>query len=109
MSWSDFTGLVAEPSPIGELPGDPLARLGVSAGEFGGSTGPVQFLGKAQYLNGAKAVVSHAVDDSNEQLPACLDVIDKYKIKATAFVTTGYKSAHAETLASSAPGHCQRP
>ena len=32
------------------------------------------------------------MDDSNEQLPACLDVIDKYKIKATAFVTTGYRS-----------------
>ncbi len=83
---------MAEPSPVGELPGDPLARLGINRDEFDNSPGPVEFLGKTQYLNGAKAVVSHTVDDSSEQLPACLDVMDRYGIKATAFVTTGYRS-----------------
>jgi len=92
LSWKDFAGLQAEPSPIGVIPGDPVSRLGVSKKEFGGPPGPVEFLGKTQYLNGARAVVSHTVDDSHELLPACLDVIDRHGIKATAFVTTGYRS-----------------
>ncbi len=92
LSWKDFTGLQAEPSPIGDVAGDPLGRLGVSAKEFGGPAGSVEFLGKTQYLNGAKAVVSHTVDDSHELMPPCLDVMDRHGIKATAFVTTGYRS-----------------
>ena len=92
LSWKDFTGLKAEPSLVGEVAGDPLGRLGVSAREFGGPAGAVEFLGKTQYLNGAKAVVSHTVDDSHELLPACLDVMDRHAIKATVFVTTGYRS-----------------
>jgi peptidoglycan/xylan/chitin deacetylase (PgdA/CDA1 family) len=92
LSWKDFTGLKAEPLPIGELAGEPLGQLGVSTNEFGVSTGPVEFLGQTQYLNGAKAVVSHTVDDSHELLPACLDVIDRHGIKTTAFVTTGYRT-----------------
>lgn len=92
LSWKDFTGLKAEPSPIGEIARDSVSQLGVSTKEFGGPPGPVEFLGKTKYLNGARAVVSHTVDDSNELLPACLDVIDRHGIKATAFVTTGYRS-----------------
>lgn len=74
------------------MPGDPVPRLGVSVKEFGGPAGPVEFVGKTQYLNGARAVVSHTVDDSHELMPACLDVMDRYGIKATIFVTTGYRS-----------------
>jgi peptidoglycan/xylan/chitin deacetylase (PgdA/CDA1 family) len=83
---------MAEPSPVGEVPGDPLTRLQVSRDEFDDSAGRVEFLGKSQYLNGARAVVAHTVDDSSEYLPGCLDVMDRYGIKATAFVTTGYRS-----------------
>jgi peptidoglycan/xylan/chitin deacetylase (PgdA/CDA1 family) len=78
--------------PVGELPGDALARLGVSSDEFDDSAGPVEFLGRTQYLNGVRAVVTHTVDDSSEYLPACLDALDRYGVKATAFVTTGYRS-----------------
>jgi peptidoglycan/xylan/chitin deacetylase (PgdA/CDA1 family) len=92
LSWKDFAGLQAEHSPIGIIPGDPVSRLGVSSKEFGAVPGPVEFLEKTKYLNGARAVVSHTVDDSHELLPACLDVIDRHGIKATAFVTTGYRS-----------------
>jgi peptidoglycan/xylan/chitin deacetylase (PgdA/CDA1 family) len=83
---------MAPPPPVGELTGDPLARLGISADEFGDSSGPIQFLGKAEYLNDARSVVTHMVDDSNEYLPTCLDVLDRYGVKATAFVSTGFRS-----------------
>lgn len=85
---------MAEPALVGQLPGDPLARLGVSNDndQVRDSSGSVEYLGPTKYLNGAAAAVAHTVDDSNELLPACLDVIDKYGIKATAFVTTGYRS-----------------
>ena len=66
-------------------------RLGISEDQFG-SPGSIDFAGIAPYLNGARSVVAHTVDDSNEQLPACLDAMDGYGIKATAFVTTGYRS-----------------
>jgi peptidoglycan/xylan/chitin deacetylase (PgdA/CDA1 family) len=92
LSWADFTNLIRHPFSIGELASDPLTRLGLSTDDFADSPGPTQFLGTTQYLNGARSVVSHLVDDSNEHLPTCLDVIDAYGIKATAFVTTGYKS-----------------
>jgi peptidoglycan/xylan/chitin deacetylase (PgdA/CDA1 family) len=92
LSWKDFPGLTAKPSPINGIVEEPLGQLGVSPKEFGVSAGPVEFLGKTQYLNGAKAVVSHTVDDSHELLLACLDVIDQHGIKTTAFVSTGYRS-----------------
>jgi peptidoglycan/xylan/chitin deacetylase (PgdA/CDA1 family) len=96
LSWEDISTLIAKPPPIGELAGDPLSRLGLSPEDlnkdFDDPPGPVQYLGKAKYLNGANSVVTHMVDDSNEHLPTCLDAMDRYGIKATAFVTTGYKS-----------------
>jgi peptidoglycan/xylan/chitin deacetylase (PgdA/CDA1 family) len=92
LSWKDLGGLVAGFPPVGELPGNPLARVGIGSNDFDDAPGPVQFLGATQYLNGAKAVVCHTVDDSCEQLLSCLDAMDRYGIKATAFVTTGYRS-----------------
>jgi hypothetical protein len=45
-------------------------------------------VGKTRYLNGARTVVTHSVDDATEQLPVCLDAMDQYGIKATVFVNT---------------------
>ncbi len=50
--------------------------------------GPVQFVGKTKYLNNAKAVVVHTIDDSTKYVTNCLDAMDKYGIKATVFVST---------------------
>jgi peptidoglycan/xylan/chitin deacetylase (PgdA/CDA1 family) len=49
---------------------------------------PVRFAGKTKYLNNAKAVVSHNIDDSTKYVATCLDAMDKYGIKATVFVST---------------------
>lgn len=96
LSWEDISTLIAKPAPIGELAEDPLSRHGLSPEDLDEdldhSSGPVQYLGKAKYLNGANSVVTHMVDDSNEYLPTCLDAMDRFGIKATAFVTTGFKS-----------------
>jgi peptidoglycan/xylan/chitin deacetylase (PgdA/CDA1 family) len=48
----------------------------------------VRYLGKAKYLNGARAVVSHTIDDSTKYVSQCIDAMDKYGIKATVFVST---------------------
>jgi peptidoglycan/xylan/chitin deacetylase (PgdA/CDA1 family) len=87
----DFTELLTRPSPVGSLAGDPLLRLGIGGDELVDAAPGVEFTGKARYLNGASAVVTHTVDDTNEYLPACLDAMDRYSIKATLFVTTGYQ------------------
>jgi peptidoglycan/xylan/chitin deacetylase (PgdA/CDA1 family) len=49
---------------------------------------PVRFVGKTKYLNNAKAVVSHNIDDSTKYVANCLDAMDKYGVKATIFVST---------------------
>jgi peptidoglycan/xylan/chitin deacetylase (PgdA/CDA1 family) len=48
----------------------------------------VRFAGKTKYLNHARAVVSHNIDDSTKYVINCIDAIDKYDIKATLFVST---------------------
>jgi peptidoglycan/xylan/chitin deacetylase (PgdA/CDA1 family) len=48
----------------------------------------VQYVGKTRYLNNARAVITHSIDDSTEYVPKALDVMDKYGIKATVFVST---------------------
>ncbi|HYM70038.1 MAG TPA: polysaccharide deacetylase family protein [bacterium] len=95
LSWKDFTDLAGRPSPVGVLPGDPLARLGVSAAELSEGTGPVRFIRTSRYLNGAAAVVTHTVDDSTAHVPACLDAMDTYGIKSTVFVSTGAPAMEA--------------
>jgi peptidoglycan/xylan/chitin deacetylase (PgdA/CDA1 family) len=72
----------------GTLAGDPLLRLGIEPGDFTDADAPVRFIGKTRYLSGAKAVVTHSLDDTTEFLPVCLDVLDTYCVKATAFVST---------------------
>ena len=49
---------------------------------------PVRCAAKSRYLNAAEAVVTHSMDDASELLPASLDAIDRYGIKATAFANT---------------------
>src|SRR5262249_10527552 len=51
-------------------------------------SGRVRFLGKSRYLNNTRAVVTHSIDDTTEFVAPCLDVMDKYGIKATVFVNT---------------------
>jgi peptidoglycan/xylan/chitin deacetylase (PgdA/CDA1 family) len=48
----------------------------------------VRFVGKTRYLNNARAVVSHNIDDSTRYVINCIDTIDKYGLKATLFVST---------------------
>jgi len=87
----DFTELVVEPSPVGILDGDPLLRLGIDREQLSDTAGEIEFSGKTQYLGGAHAVVTHTVDDTNQYLSGCIDAMDRYGIKATLFVTTGYQ------------------
>jgi peptidoglycan/xylan/chitin deacetylase (PgdA/CDA1 family) len=62
--------------------------LGITADELADADGPVRFRATTRYLNAASAVVSHSIDDTTEQLPACLDAMDRHGIKSTVFVTT---------------------
>lgn len=79
------------PPRFGVIPGDPMVRLGITADEFEDADGPVRFRGTCRYLNAVNAVVSHSVDDTTEWLPACLDAMDRYGIKSTAFITTQFE------------------
>lgn len=88
LSWRDIVDLVGRAPLVGQLYGDPLAALGVGADDLLRSPGPVQFVRKTRYLNGAHAVVTHSVDDTSPHVPACLDALDKYGVKATVFIHT---------------------
>jgi peptidoglycan/xylan/chitin deacetylase (PgdA/CDA1 family) len=64
--------------------------LGVALGFVLGAADPnsVRYVGKTKYLNNARAVVTHTIDDSTKYVTNCLDAMDKYGIKATIFVST---------------------
>ena len=51
-------------------------------------TGDIQFLGKTKYLNNARAVVVHSIDDSTKLVVNIADAMDKYDIKGTFFIST---------------------
>jgi peptidoglycan/xylan/chitin deacetylase (PgdA/CDA1 family) len=91
LTWRDIASLAVQPPRIGTLPGDPLARLGIRADQLVDGEGRVRFSAKARYLNGAKSVVTHTIDDTTEALPGCLDAMDRYGIKATVFVATKFE------------------
>ena len=88
--WNDFKNYTTQAGPIGVLEGSPLERLGIRTEDLRetvpGAT--VRFLGRTRYLNNARSVVTHTIDDSNQFVPTCLDAMDKYGIKATVFVST---------------------
>ena len=48
----------------------------------------VRFVGKTKYLNNAKAVVVHTIDDSTKLVVDTADAMDKYGIKGTFFIST---------------------
>ncbi|MDX1979149.1 MAG: polysaccharide deacetylase family protein [Bryobacteraceae bacterium] len=47
-----------------------------------------KFLGVTKYLNGARAAVTHTIDDSTNFVAGCVDAMDRYGIKATIFIST---------------------
>src|SRR5262249_33086632 len=93
LSWRDVVDLVGRAPLVGQLHGDSLAALGVGADDLLRSPGPVRFVRKTRYLNGAHAVVTHRVDGTSPYVPACLDALDKYGVKATVFIYTGRNEA----------------
>lgn len=54
----------------------------------GANAQSIRFLGKTTYLNNARAVVSHNIDDSTKYVVNALDTMDKYGIKSTIFIST---------------------
>ncbi|MGH9160966.1 MAG: polysaccharide deacetylase family protein [Vicinamibacteraceae bacterium] len=56
----------------------------------------VRLIGKTKYLNNARAVVTHTIDDSTTHVPAAIDAMDKYSIKSTIFVSTEQEPAPEE-------------
>ena len=46
------------------------------------------FVGKTKYLNNARAVVVHTIDDSTKLVVDIADAMDKYGIKGTFFIST---------------------
>ena len=90
LSWNDIVTFNARPSPVGRLAGDPLQSLGLKRGDLrdGTTAARVRYLQKTRYLNNARAVVTHTIDDSTDYIIKCLDAMDKYGIKATAFIST---------------------
>ena len=90
LSWTDIVSFNAMPPAIGRLSSDPMQRLGLRPEEIveNKNRGKVRYLQKSLYLNNARAVVTHTVDDSTRYIVDCLDAMDKYEIKSTVFVST---------------------
>ena len=81
---------LAAERPIGVIEGDPLARLGVRPDQLREppAHAAVRFIKKTQYLNNSRAVITHTMDDSEKRVLQAVDLMDKYGIKATLFVST---------------------
>ena len=60
----------------------------LAAGAPSAQTGAVQFVGKTKYLNNARAVVTHTIDDSTKLVVETADAMDKYGIKGTFLIST---------------------
>ena len=73
--------------------------MGIDREQLSDTAREVRLPGKTQYLDGAHAVVTHTVDDTNQYLSGCIDAMDRYGIKATLFVTTGYQHHDVAALA----------
>ncbi len=55
---------------------------------WGADAPAIKFAGKTKYLNNAKAVVTHTIDDSTKFVANTLDTLDRYNVKATIFIST---------------------
>jgi peptidoglycan/xylan/chitin deacetylase (PgdA/CDA1 family) len=51
-------------------------------------TAEIRFVGKTKYLNAARAVVVHSIDDSTKLVVDTADTMDKYGVKGTFFIST---------------------
>lgn len=89
LAWTDLITFNARPPGIGILAGDPLQRLGLKSTDPAATdAGRIRYVGKTRYLNNARAVVTHTIDDTTKYVVDCLDTMDKYGIKSTVFVST---------------------
>jgi peptidoglycan/xylan/chitin deacetylase (PgdA/CDA1 family) len=79
-----------EHARVGILDGNPLERLGISAGELrASSVNPtIRYAGITRFINKTRAVVTGTLDDSTEHVPKAIDALDRYGIKATIAVST---------------------
>jgi len=65
-----------------------LALLFLLGAAAGADSSAIRLVGKTKYLNNARAIVAHTIDDSTKYVTNCIDAMDKYGIKATIFVST---------------------
>ena len=54
----------------------------------GAQSNGVRFVGKTKYLNNARAVVVHTIDDSTKLVIDTADTLDKYDVKGTFLIST---------------------
>ena len=60
----------------------------LAAGAPSAQTGDIHYVGKTKYLNNARAVVVHTIDDSTKLVVDTADAMDKYGIKGTFLIST---------------------
>jgi peptidoglycan/xylan/chitin deacetylase (PgdA/CDA1 family) len=60
----------------------------LAAGAPAAQTGDIHYVGKSKYLNNARAVVVHTIDDSTKLVVDTADAMDKYGIKGTFLIST---------------------
>src|SRR5436309_13355440 len=65
-----------------------LALLFLLGAASGADSSAIRLVVKTKYLNNALAIVAHTTDDSTKYVTNCIDAMDKYRIKATIFVST---------------------
>jgi peptidoglycan/xylan/chitin deacetylase (PgdA/CDA1 family) len=65
-----------------------IAVVTISGAEPSAQTSAVRFVGKTKYLNNAKAVVVHSIDDSTKLVVDIADAMDKYGVKGTFLIST---------------------
>jgi peptidoglycan/xylan/chitin deacetylase (PgdA/CDA1 family) len=65
-----------------------VAVVMLAGGTPAAQTTEVRFVGKTKYLNNARAVVVHSIDDSTKLVVDIADAMDKYGIKGTFFIST---------------------
>lgn len=80
------------------MPAISLVLLLVCGAALPASRAPddVRLIGKTKYLNNARAVVTHTIDDSTKHVPAAIEAMDKHGIKSTVFVSTEQEPAPEE-------------
>jgi peptidoglycan/xylan/chitin deacetylase (PgdA/CDA1 family) len=77
-------------SRIGVVAGSALERLGVAAADRRGAkpNPSIRYNGLTRFLDRTRTVVTGTLDDSSKAVPAAIDAMDTYGIKATIAVST---------------------